>query len=604
MILGISANYHDSAIALITENKILFAAQEERFTRIKGDSSFPAKAIAAMTKELNISIEDISKIAYYEDPKLKRHRILKTFRGNFPKNYKQIYDFIYHFEPERFYADYHLLKLFPTKQITFHDHHKSHAASSFYCSQFTESAILVIDGVGEWACTSIYFGKGNEIKLLHQDRFPHSIGLLYATFTSYCGFLVNSGEYKLMGLAPYGIPKFVDLITNNLFDISTDGHFTLKGEYFGYTHGKRMWDRKLENLLGIEPRQPESEINQDICDLAASIQVVLEKIVISKIRLAMSLTGSRRICLAGGVALNCVANSKILNILPASSIFIQPAAGDAGGALGAAILSRVKDINLADQNIRFVLNDVFLGTSYDKKSIKELLEKHNLKYHEFSEEELPKYAAKLLVDGASIGWFKGRMEFGPRSLGARSIIANATLPDTQKKLNLQIKKRESFRPFAPVILKSEVHKWFNWEANIDSKFMLFVADVLAEHRTITDSCSGETSRLFSRINDIRSVVPAITHLDYTARLQTVDETNYLFGVLKRYYEISGIPILVNTSFNVRNEPIVESPFDALRCFLTTEIDALVIENLVLLKTNQDLSILDKWKNEIFIGTLD
>lgn len=604
MILGISAHYHDSAIALIDKNEILFAAQEERFSRIKGDSRFPIRAINALTRELGISLTDITNIAYYENPKLKRHRIFNTFVKNFPENHKQLRDFIGNFDIEKLFPEHHLLNLFSKQKVSFYDHHKSHAASAFYCSKFNESAVLVIDGVGEWACTSIYLGKDNKITLLHQDLFPDSIGLLYATFTAYCGFKVNSGEYKLMGLAPYGKPRYVDLIVENLFEIDANGNFKSKMEFFGYSHDRKMWSSKLEKLLGVNPRLPESEITQDICDLAASIQAVLEKIVIRKVELALTLTGSKSICLAGGVALNCVANSKILEILPASSIFIQPAAGDAGGALGAAILSRVEDNQSESEIIRYALNDVFLGTSYKEEEIKLLVEQHNLVYHELSDSDKPEHVARLLVEGGSIGWFKGRMEYGPRSLGARSIIANATFADTQRKLNIQIKKRESFRPFAPIVLKREVHKWFNWEENTESKFMLFVASVLENHRTKKVVSEGEPNRLFAQINEVRSSVPAITHLDYSARIQTIDEENYLYDILERYYELTGVPILVNTSFNVRNEPIVESPADALRCFLTTGIDALVIENLLILKREQNSKTLQEWENKEFIGDLD
>lgn len=604
MILGISANYHDSAVALIDDVNVLFAAQEERFSRIKGDSSFPLHSLNAMERQIGISLNDISRIAYYENPKLKRHRITKTFVENFPQNYKQIYDFVTTFDSERFYAEDFLKRKFPNHNIDFFSHHQSHAASTFFCSKFDEAAVLVMDGVGEWSSTSIYLGKENQLNLLHEDLFPNSIGLLYATFTAYCGFKVNSGEYKLMGLAPYGEPKFTNLISDYLYRIDENSQVSLNMKYFGFTREKKMWSKHLESLLGVPPRKPESEITQEICDLASSIQVALEEIVKNKTRTALKLANQSNLCLAGGVALNCVSNSKLLNIVPAKNIFIQPASGDAGGALGAALLSRIQQAKNYQNSIRYSLSNAFLGTSYSKNEVERVLRNNKLEFSELSEFEKSEVIAKLLIEGNSIGWFKGRMEYGPRALGARSIIANAYLPDTQKKLNLQIKKRESFRPFAPIILKSEVDKWFEWDKDTDSNFMLFVAKILQEHRTYEAKFQNHETSLMSKINEIRSIVPAITHLDYSARLQTIDESNYLYNLLQKFYELTKIPILVNTSFNVRNEPIVESPIDAIRCFLTTEIDVLVIEDFIVKKKDLGSEILDFWKNKYFVGEQD
>jgi carbamoyltransferase len=605
--LGISCNYHDSAVALSDENSVLFAAQEERFTRRKGDSSFPTLALDALLKHYKISIEDITHISYYENPKLKRQRILKTFARNFPTNISQIQNFVETYEHERFFPLENIENLF-SKEVKFYQHHQSHAASSFFPSPFESAAVLVMDGVGEWDSTSIYAASRSKpfLNQLESEIFPDSVGLFYATMTAYAGFKVNSGEYKFMGLAPYGTARYTELIRNNLLSIEQQGRVSLNMQYFGFTKSLKMWSKRMEKLLEYSPRTAEDRIRQFDCDLARSAQEILEEIYIKKVQHAIEITGEKNLCLAGGVALNCVANGKLRGVLPLENIFVQPASGDAGGSLGASLM-RIAEEKTTINSRFFNINDSFLGNSYTENDVKKTLDENQLVYTKFNTSDLSMKCAKLLSDEKSIGWFSGRMEFGPRALGARSIIASAVSQSMQSRLNIQIKKRESFRPFAPIVLKEHVHEWFEWPAGIESKFMLFTAEIKKEKQI---GCGLPLNKddsdidLIEMVNSVRSTIPAVTHVDMSARLQTIDEKNPLRGVLQNYHQLTGIPVLVNTSFNVRNEPIVESPWDAVRCFLTTGLDVLVIEGYLVEKNDQPKEIMQKWRDQQFSGELD
>ena len=605
--LGISSFYHDSAVAIADENRILFAAQEERFTRIKGDSGFPEQALEQLLSTLDINIRDITHVSFYEDPQLKRQRIMKTFASNFPGNMSQIRNFIETYESNRFFPLLQLKRKFE-KEIRFFKHHESHAASAFFPSPFESAAVLVMDGVGEWATSSIFSATRTKpfLSIKHEERFPDSLGLFYATMTSYSGFKVNSGEYKFMGLAPYGEAKYVKLIREHLIHSTENGEIKLNMDYFGYTKYLTMWDPRLEQLFGFGPRAAESDIRKFDCDLAKSTQVVLEEIVIAKSKHALKLTGERNLCLAGGVALNCVANGKLLNILPIENIFIQPASGDAGGALGASLYRVALEKKESDSTF-FDLQQGFLGNSYSDSQIEDALIENKLIYSKLAPERHSIECAQILSADKSIGWFSGRMEFGPRALGGRSILASATSPSMQSRLNLQIKKRESFRPFAPIVLRDQVHHWFDWPEGSESKFMLFTAQVnqnqIISARGASNSNESDLD-LISIVNEVRSTIPAVTHVDLSARLQTINQENPLYLLLKNYFELTGVPVLVNTSFNVRNEPIVESPQDAIRCFLTTDIDALAIGSFIVKKEDQDKKTLLDWKESAFIGELD
>ena len=605
--LGISSFYHDSAVAISDENGILFAAQEERFTRVKGDSGFPYKAFQKLLASLDLNPRDITHVSYYEDPQLKRQRILKTFASNFPGNLPQIRNFIETYDSDRFYPLLPIERMFE-KKIRVFKHHESHAASTFFPSPFESAAVLVMDGVGEWSTASIF--SANRVKpflsICHEERFPDSLGLFYATLTSYSGFKVNSGEYKFMGLAPYGEAKYVEQIRKHLIHSNEKGEIKLNKDYFGFTKLLTMWNPKMEQLFGFGPRNAESDIRKFDCDLAKSTQIVLEEIVIAKARHALKLTGEKNLCLAGGVALNCVANGKLLNILPAENIFIQPASGDAGGALGASLF-RVALEKKNSESTYFDLQQGFLGNSYSDTDVEKALIENELKYSKLTPQEHSIACAQMLSIDKSIGWFSGRMEFGPRALGARSILASATSPSMQSRLNLQIKKRESFRPFAPIVLKDEAHHWFDWPEGSESKYMLFTAQV-NNNQIVSNKHSFKTNEpglnLISIVNEIRSTIPAVTHVDLSARLQTVNQDNPLYPLLRSYFGLTGVPVLVNTSFNVRNEPIVESPQDAIRCFMTTDIDALAIGSFIVKKEDQTNETLLRWKESAFIGELD
>ncbi len=599
-ILGISAFYHDSAACLIKNGKIIAAAQEERFSRKKHDSSFPQNAIKYCLLEADIDLGQIENIVFYEKPFLKFERLLETYLAFAPKGFKSFAMAMPLWIKDKLFQKSIIineLKKILDSDINWHDrllfseHHLSHAASAFYPSPFKKAAILTLDGVGEWATTSLSIGSGNEIKMLKEIHFPHSLGLLYSAFTYYIGFKVNSGEYKLMGLAPYGKPKYVNLIKNHLIEILEDGTFRLDMSYFEYATGLTMTNKKFHDLFGGLPKNPESEISQREMDIAASIQKVIEDVVIRLAKGISIATGEKNLCLAGGVALNCVANGAIYKEKIFDSIWIQPAAGDAGGSIGAALsiwyLHLKKERIISDK--RDEMSGAFLGPEFSDKEIKFQLKNCNAKFQRFETDELIEKAVKALIDKKAIGWMQGRMEFGPRALGGRSIIADPRSKDMQKQLNLKVKYRESFRPFAPSILKEDVNDWFNFDD--DSPYMLFVADIQKSKRL---KMTPEEESLFGikKLNIARSFVPAITHVDYSARIQTVHEdTNSLYySLISKFKEKTDCPILVNTSFNVRGEPIICSPTDAFKCFMGTDLDMLVIGNYILNKKDQDLKL--------------
>jgi carbamoyltransferase len=605
--LGISCFYHDSAIALADDKEILFAAQEERFSRIKGDSGFPELALKSLLETCNISLDDITHVSYYEDPALKRNRILKIFSSNFPKNLSQIQNFIETYDTDRFFPLNKIESIF-SKNVTVYKHHETHAASTFFPSPFESAAVLVMDGVGEWSTSSIFSASRNSpfLELKDEEKFPDSLGLFYATFTAYAGFKVNSGEYKFMGLAPYGTPKYANILRDSVISYNENGKIKLNMKYFGHTQKLTMWNKKMESLLGFSPREAESRIRQFDCDLASSTQLVLEEVYIRKARHALKITGEKNLCLAGGVALNCVANGKLREVLPIENIFVQPASGDAGGALGAALL-RVAKEQANGQAPYFDMKNSFLGNKYSDEAIEKVLKENELVYEKLDSADLSRKCAQLLASGNSLGWFSGRMEFGPRALGARSIIASATSPDMQSRLNLQIKKRESFRPFAPLVLLDQVHEWFDWPKGSESKYMLFTAKVketLNSHTESIEKTDTTELDLIELVNKVRSKIPAVTHVDMSARLQTVSDKNPFHSVLSDYYDLTSTPVLVNTSFNVRNEPIVESPWDAIRCFMTTDLDTLVLSKFLVEKNLQNPNKLNEWKGNTFTGDLD
>lgn len=604
--LGISANYHDSAVALVGvenfEPKIFFAAQEERFTRIKGDRAFPIMALNAMLDYLQLQLNDVSSFAYYEKPFKKLRRITETQSNEFPKGLKQTIDVTANFKLSQYLlTDYR--KLVGGKKIETYHHHYSHAASSFFASEFENAAVLTLDGVGEFDTGAIYMGSGNYLKKIRHTKFPNSLGLFYATLTSYLGFKVNSGEYKVMGLAPYGKPRYVDIIEKELIKIFEDGSIVLNMKYFGFTRSLSMFSNKLVELFNEIPREPEGNITEFHCDVAKSLQVVTEKVVVKSVKFALEITKLKNLCYAGGVALNCVANSKLFEIISPENIFIQPAAGDAGGALGSAFLSNIKLNKLTDQTTRYDMKKSFLGRNYF--GVEEMLKSSGIKYSKYDNyTELDKVLAKLLADNKVIGWFRGYSEFGPRALGARSIIGNATDSEMQKKMNLMIKKRESFRPFAPIVLLEEANNWFNWEHQISSEFMLFVASVRSEKLLENISAKPTYSELNKWLGTPRSKIPAVTHVDNSARIQTIDRNHPFRQVLTYFYQLTKVPVLINTSFNVRNEPIVETPSDALRCFFTTDIDLLALENFIIDKKEQDYNSINDLFKVIYEGTND
>jgi carbamoyltransferase len=587
-ILGISAYYHDSAACLVRDGQIVAAAQEERFSRRKHDASFPAQAIAYCLREGGVSAADLSAVAFYEKPFRKFDRLLHTYLACAPLGLRSFLKAMPLWLRDRLWLKANLRKALGYQgPIFFPEHHQSHAASAFFPSPFAEAAFLTVDGVGEWTTTSFGVGRANQIQMHGELRFPHSLGLLYSAFTYYCGFKVNSGEYKLMGLAPYGEPRYVDLILRELVDLKDDGSFKLNLRYFDYPAGLCMINRRFERLFGGPPRQPESRLTQREMDLARSIQVVTEEILVRMARHVQRQTGQRNLCLAGGVALNCVANGRLLREGMFERLWIQPAAGDAGGALGAALFvwHQVFGQPRAADDQHDTQQGSFLGPAYSDAEIRQFLKAQNAPFIELTEEELPERIADLLAQGKVVGWFQGRMEFGPRALGARSILGDPRLPHMQELMNLKIKFRESFRPFAPAVLRERAQEWF--ELSCDSPYMLLVAPVAARHRR---SLTPEESRRcgLAKLYTVRSSIPAVTHVDWSARVQTVGEDHcpLFYRLLRAFERKTGCPVLINTSFNVRGEPIVASPEDAWRCFMRTNMDYLLLGRFLLEKKDQ------------------
>lgn len=586
-ILGISAFYHDSAACLIKDGEIISAAQEERFTRIKHDQNFPIHAIDFCLRSSGITSGDLSYVAFYDKPFLKFERLIETYLQFAPRGLKSFLAAMPVWIKEKLWIkDIIAKKLKYEGQILFPEHHESHAASAFFPSPFDNAAILTMDGVGEWATTSYGIGNQNKTEILAEIKFPHSLGLLYSAFTYYAGFKVNSGEYKVMGLAPYGEPKFVDIILKELIDVKEDGSFKMNMEYFNYCAGLTMTNEKFNSLFGGKPRKPESLLTQREMDLARSIQEVTEIIVLKMARHIRKVTDEKNLCLAGGVALNCVANGKILKENIFEKIWIQPASGDAGGAVGAALavwyeyLDNPRITNNTDS-----MKGSFLGPNISNDEIKNYLSEKKIPFVELKDKNLYKQIASLIAKGNVVGWFQGKMEFGPRALGNRSILADARNPEMQAKLNIKIKFREGFRPFAPSILCERVSDYFELEE--DSPYMLLVADIVSSRRK-KNIKSEKVLWGIEKLNVVRSDVPAITHVDYSARIQTVHkETNEKYYLLIKEFEaLTGCPLLINTSFNVRGEPIVCTPDDAYSCFMRTNIDYLALGNYLLDKKLQ------------------
>jgi carbamoyltransferase len=604
-ILGISAFYHDSAAALIEDGKIIAAAQEERFTRKKHDSNFPARAVEYCLAQQGINLADVDYVTFYDKPFIKFERLLETYLTFAPKGFRSFRMAMPLWLREKLFLKHLLrdeLKEFApeidwAQRLLFTEHHQSHAASAFFPSPFEEAVILTLDGVGEWATTSVSHGRGNGLEMVKELHFPHSLGLLYSAFTYYTGFKVNSGEYKVMGLAPYGEPKYVKTILDNLIDLKPDGTFHLNQGYFDYCTGLRMTNEKFDQLFDGPPRDPRELLTQKHMDLAASIQAVTEEVVLRLTRAIAEETHTKNLCLAGGVALNCVANGKVLRDGRFERIWAQPAAGDAGGAIGAALAAyhlhackpRVVDNQLDG------MQGAYLGPDFSDDESAKRLSAVGARYVRLDDGALIERSAGDVADGKALGWFQGRMEFGPRALGNRSIIADARARDMQSVLNLKVKYRESFRPFAPAVLYEDVSEWF--EIDCESPYMLLVADVVKNRRRTMTSAEQALFGI-EKLNVPRSEIPAVTHVDYSARVQTVhSETNPRFhALLSAFKKRTGCSVLVNTSFNVRGEPIVCTPEDAFRCFMGSELDSLAVGNLYLEKQSQDQSLKLDYKN--------
>jgi carbamoyltransferase len=599
-ILGISAFYHDSAAAIITDGKIVAAAQEERFSRKKHDHRFPINAINFCLSESDITITNIDYIAFYDKPFLKFERILETYLTYAPKGIKSFIKAMPLWIKEKLWIK-EIIKseLNYTGKILFPEHHQSHAASAFFPSPFQDAAFITFDGVGEWTTTSYGIGENNKIKILADIKFPHSLGLLYSAFTYYTGFKVNSGEYKVMGLAPYGRPEYVDIILRELIDLKEDGSFKLNMKYFNFAAGLTMTNSRFNKLFGGKPRKPESPITQREMDLARSIQDVTEEIMLRTARHVKDVTGKKNLVLAGGVALNCVGNGKILREKIFDNIWIQPAAGDAGGALGAALFVWYQysdNLRLTETDKDFQFGS-FLGKQFSDKEIKQFLDKNKIRYKNFRYEELLKKVAELLNNEKVVGWFQGRAEFGPRALGARSILGDARSEKMQSIMNLKIKFRESFRPFAPSVLEEKASEYF--ELDVPSPYMLLVAKVKSERQ---NKISEAEEKLFGieNLKVRRSDIPAVTHVDYSARIQTVskDTNPRFYALLAKFNELYGSAVLVNTSFNVRGEPIVNNPEEAYACFMRTDMDYLVLGNFLLDKKDmKNFTDNINWKKE-------
>lgn len=606
-ILGISAYYHDSAACLVVDGEVVAAAQEERFTRKKHDQAFPSNAIDYCLSEVGCTPADIDYVVFYDKPFLKFERLLETYLAYAPVGFKSFATALPVWLTDKLFQKSVItgaLKNLWGKDIDwearllFSEHHLSHAASAFFPSPFEDAAILTMDGVGEWTTTSLAIGHGNKLEVHKEIHFPHSLGLLYSAITYYTGFKVNSGEYKVMGLAPYGEPKYAQLIKDNLIDIKEDGSFALDMSYFNYCTGLTMTNEKFDQLFGGPRRSEETMLTQREMDLAASIQAVAEEVVIKLARGIRKSTGQTNLCLAGGVALNCVANGKLLRENIFDNIWIQPAAGDAGGAVGSALAAYYMMLGLP-RTVNPALQDgmkgSYLGPEFEQSDIEKRLTAVGAKFTNHSDEEIITLTAQALADDKAVGWHQGRMEFGPRSLGARSILADARSPTAQKLLNLKVKYRESFRPFAPSVLREDVSEWF--DINADSPYMLLVADVNESKRL---AMSEEEKKLFGieKLNVPRSKIPAVTHVDYSARVQTIhQQTNPKYHALvSKFKEITGCPVVVNTSFNVRGEPIVCTPEDAFRCLMGTEIEFLVVGNSIMRKEDQDPALKLDYKN--------
>jgi carbamoyltransferase len=604
-ILGVSAFYHDSAAVLIGDGRIIAAAQEERFTRKKHDSRFPVHAIGYCLEEAGIGLDGVDFVVFYDKPFLKFERLLETYLAFAPRGFtsfrmamplwlreKLFQKDLLSRELKRFDPDYDW-----AGRLLFAEHHQSHAASAFFPSPFEEAVALTMDGVGEWATTSAAIGRGNALEVIKEIHFPHSLGLLYSAFTYYTGFRVNSGEYKLMGLAPYGEPKYTGLILEHLMDLKEDGSFRLDLDYFDYCTGLRMTNERFHTLFGSAPRQPGEPLTQHHMDLAASIQKVTEEVVLRLTRGLARETGMDNLCLAGGVALNCVANGKVLRDGAFKNIWIQPAAGDAGGALGAALTAHhlFQGQPRKVEKGRDAMSGAYLGPAFSQTHIEARLREAGARFKTLGEAEVITAVAQALADGKAVGWFQGRMEFGPRALGGRSILGDPRSPDMQKMLNLKVKYRESFRPFAPSVLGEAVGDWFDLDH--DSPYMLLVADVQAKRRR---EMTAAEQALFGieKLNVPRSEIPAVTHVDYSARVQTVHaDTNPRYhALISRFHELTGCPVVVNTSFNVRGEPIVCTPQDAFHCFMGTEIEVLAVGDCLLRKEDQDPSLKRDYKD--------
>ncbi|HEV7731320.1 MAG TPA: carbamoyltransferase [Candidatus Binatia bacterium] len=600
-ILGLSAYYHDSAACLVRDGVIVAAAQEERFTRKKHDADFPSQATSWCLRHAGITLADVDYVGFYDKPLLKFERLLEQYLGVAPRGLRQFVTAMPVWLKEKLFTRRMILKALPEfeGEVLFTEHHESHAASAFYPSPFLEAAVLTLDGVGEWATSSYGVGRENSLELLAELHYPHSLGMLYSAFTYYTGFKVNSGEYKVMGLAPYGEPRFVERIFDQVVELREDGSFKLDMRYFDYLHGLTMTSRTFDELFEGPPRKPESPLTQREMDIAASVQKVTEEIMLRMARHVHRETGMANLCLAGGVALNCVGNGRLLREGPFERIWIQPAAGDAGGALGVALAIHHKVLGepRRPRSEGDSMRGSYLGPSYSDAEAAAYLDAVGAVYERLDDATLVDRVAQLLADEKIVGWHQGAMEFGPRALGGRSILGDPRSTKMQSVMNLKIKYRESFRPFAPSVLREHVAQWF--ELDVDSPYMLIVADVRPEHRI---PMTAEQQQLFGieKLNVPRSTIPAVTHVDYSARIQTVHaETNPRYhALLTRFHALTGCPVLVNTSFNVRGEPIVNTPEDAYRCFMRTEMDHLVVGSFVLDKARQPaMPADDSWKTQ-------
>jgi carbamoyltransferase len=604
-VLGISSFYHDSAAAIIVDGEIIAAAQEERFTRKKHDASYPKNAINYVLKEAGLKLSEVDHVVFYEKPFLKFERLLETYVGFSPGGFKSFSMSMPLWLSEKLFQKKMLFDALKEqdnnfndiKKINFSEHHLSHAASAFFPSPYDEAIILTLDGVGEWATTTVSLGKNNKINILKEIHFPHSLGLLYSAFTYFLGFKVNSGEYKVMGLAPYGEPKFKNIILDKLIDVKEDGSFRINMDYFNYATGLTMTNNKFAKLFNMERREPENELSQIHMDMAASIQVVTEEIVLKITRFLFEEFKIENLCMAGGVALNCVANGKILKEGLFKNIWIQPASGDAGGALGAAQAFYYQELDNKRKILKpDAMNGSYLGPQFTDDQVEDELKSAGANYKKLTLDQVVKDTAIALSEEKAVGWFQGRMEFGPRSLGNRSIIADSRSEKMQKNLNLKVKYRESFRPFAPSVLFEKVSEWF--DINSESPYMLLVADVEKSKQL---QMTEEQKNLFGidKLNIKRSSIPSVTHVDYSARIQTVHkETNSMFHKLIEEFErITKYPVLVNTSFNVRGEPIVCSATDAFNCFMGTDLDVLVCNNFILYKNKQNINLITDYKNK-------